>query len=126
VIPIFLLIIVAMFDLGMFVVASNDISNAARKGARVAIVDQSVGIAENAAIQQATALGLTAGDVDVTYKTADLAGTCAPVALDCIAEVTVRYEWRPIAKSVLLLGAIFPNPITVASTTRMPVERIYP
>ncbi len=126
VLPILLLIVVAVFDLGMYVFAANDVANAARKGVRVAIVDQTSGAAADAAIQQATALGLTPGDVSVTFKSPDLSSGCAPVKVNCIAEVTVSYEWEPVAKSVLLLGLIFPGPVTVSTTSRMPVERIYP
>jgi len=127
VLPILLLIVVALFDVGMYVFAANDITNAARKGVRVAIVDQTSGAAANAAIEQATGLGLTTADVSVAFYSAeDLSKQCAPVQVNCIAEVTVSYEWEPIAKSVLLLGLIFPDPITLSTTSRMPVERTYP
>src|SRR6187551_3611775 len=40
VIPVFLLILVALFDLGRAVFAYNTLTNAAREGARIAIVNQ--------------------------------------------------------------------------------------
>jgi Flp pilus assembly protein TadG len=40
VIPVFLFLVVALFDVGRYVVAQNALANAAREGARLAVVNQ--------------------------------------------------------------------------------------
>lgn len=121
--PVMILLIVAVFDLGQLVFAYNNITNAARTGVRVAMVDQTAPNAQNATINQATSLGLTSTNVTVKYLTSDLSADCpSPKTLDCIAEVTVTYRWRSITP---IIGGIV-GPITVTAVTREPIERIYP
>lgn len=121
--PIIILVLVAVFDLGRLVFAYNNITNAARAGARVAIVDQTNPNARDATISQSTSLGLTSANVTVTYRKSDLSGNCAtPFSLDCLAEVTVTYNWRSITP---IIGNIV-GPVTVTSVSRQPIERIYP
>ena len=120
--PILIIVLVVIFDLGRLVFAYNDITNAARNGARVAIVDQTTNKAENRVIDSATSLGLTAADVDVVYLDGDLSGSCAPMALGCVAEITARFSWQAITP---VIGTIV-GPTTVTTVTRMPVERIFP
>lgn len=120
--PILILVLVAVFDLGRLVFAYNDVTNAARTGARVGIVDQTVNKAENAVITQATSLGLTSADVDVVYLDADLSGTCSPLSLGCVVEITASFDWQPITP---IIGSIV-GPTTVTTITRMPVERLFP
>ena len=89
--PILILLLVAIFDVGRLVFAYNDITNAARAGARVAIVNQGSNVAQQATIGQATSLGLTNADVTVTYLQPNLGAACpSPYDLGCVAEVT-RY-----------------------------------
>jgi Flp pilus assembly protein TadG len=121
--PILLLLIVGIFDAGRLVFAYNDITNAVRTGARVAIVDQTAGVARNAVIDQATSLGLTPADITISYLEPDLSGPCpAPYDLGCVAQVEARFSWRAITP---IVGNIL-GPITVSTETRMPIERIYP
>jgi Flp pilus assembly protein TadG len=121
--PILIVLLLAIFDAGRLVFAYNDITNASRVGARVAIVDQSSGLAADATINQATSLGLTSGDVTVSYLEPDLSGTCpAPYALGCVAQVEVSYDWQAITP---VIGNIL-GPVTVTTRTRMPIERVYP
>ena len=94
VLPILLIILLAVFDVGRLVFAYNDITNAARNGARVAIVDQTANKARDTAIQGA-GLGLKNSQVQVTYLTDDLSGTCpSPYELGCVAKVAVSYDWQ--------------------------------
>ena len=51
VLPVLLIILIAVFDVGRLVFAYNDITNAARNGARVAIVDQTANKARDTAIR---------------------------------------------------------------------------
>jgi Flp pilus assembly protein TadG len=121
--PVLILVLVAVFDLGRLVFAYNNITNAARTGARVAIVDQTTPVAQNATINQATSLGLTAANVTVDYRTANLAATCpSPKTLGCVAQVTVTYQWRAITP---IIGGII-GPMNVTAVSRQPIERIFP
>jgi Flp pilus assembly protein TadG len=121
--PVLILMLVAVFDLGRLVFAYNDITNAGRTGIRVAIVDQTANLANSSAINQATSLGLVAANVTVRYRTSDLSATCpTPKTLDCVAEVTVSYQWRAITP---IIGNVV-GPVTVTAVSRMPLERIYP
>jgi Flp pilus assembly protein TadG len=65
IVPVFILLLVGLFDLGRGVFAFNTISNAAREAARVAIVDQDCTTIKNEAIKQAVSLGIAASDVSV-------------------------------------------------------------
>src|SRR6185503_7377339 len=86
--PVLLLIFMGLFDFGRAVFAYNSLSNAAREGARVAIVDQTVTggvpIGATEASNQATGLGLNPADVtqvQVSYLMPDLSGPCATRSL---------------------------------------------
>lgn len=121
--PILIVVLLAIFDLGRLVFAYNDITNAARQGARSAIVDQGGSVARDKVIEQATSLGLTAADISIRYLESDLSATCPePKDLGCVAEVTVTYKWRAITP---IIGNIV-GPVDVTTESRMPIERIYP
>jgi Flp pilus assembly protein TadG len=118
-----MLVLIAVFDMGRLVFAYNDITNAARAGARVAIVDQTPGIAQTATINQATSLGLKPADVAIEYLTADLSAPCpSPKQLGCVTHVEVTFAWSAITP---VIGSIV-GPITVTADSQMPIERIYP
>jgi Flp pilus assembly protein TadG len=121
--PVLIVLLLAIFDVGRLVFAYNDITNAARDGVRVAIVDQTANVARDATISQATSLGLTNSNVTVDYLEPDLSAACpAPYALGCVAEIQVTFDWQAITP---IIGNIL-GPITVTTETRMPIERIYP
>lgn len=118
-----MILLIAVFDVGRLVFAYNDITNAARAGARVAIVDQTAGVAQTATINQATSLGLKPADVTVDYLKSDLTAPCPPpIELGCVAHVKAKFAWRAITP---IIGNIV-GPITVTAESRMPIERIYP
>lgn len=117
-----ILVIVGVFDLGRLVFAYTDITNAARTGVRVAIVDQTNPNAVNATINQATSLGLTSANVTITYRKSDLSACPAPFTLDCLAEMAVTYQWRSITP---IIGNIV-GPVTVRAVSRQQIERIFP
>lgn len=107
--PILLLVIIGLIDFGRVIFAYNAVSNAARTGARVAIVDQNKTVIEQAAL--AETVGLDA--VVIEHQ------ACA--TLDCLYGLTVREAFTPATPIISsLIG-----PITVESTARMPVEREY-
>ena len=121
--PILMILLIAVFDLGRLVFAYNDITNAARSGARVAIVDQTANVAQTATINQATSLGLKPADVTVDYLKADLSGPCpSPKQLGCVAHVKVKFAWqRHHTDHRQHRRADHRH-----AESRMPIERIYP
>lgn len=124
--PVLLLIFMGLFDFGRAVFAYNSLSNAAREGARVAIVDQTVDgsgvpVGATEAASQATGLGLDPTDatqVQVSYLMPDLSGPCPTRSLGCIAEVTVHYEFRPITP---IIGNVIGS-IDLNASTQLPIE----
>jgi Flp pilus assembly protein TadG len=125
VVPLLILIFMGLFDAGRAVFAWNTLSNAAREGARVAIVDQTqvagVYVAATEAANQASGLGLDASDVskvEVRYLEPDLTTLCPARSLGCVAEVTVHYQFRAITP---VIGAVI-GPINLAATTQLPIE----
>ena len=127
VLPVLILIFMGIVDFGRAIYAFNSVSNAAREGARVGIVDQRMtGGAYTAAIEaahQATALGLdptNAAQVQVTFP--DPTGNCPTISVGCPIRVRVQYQFSAITP---IIGRII-GPITVGSTTELPMERIQP
>ena len=122
ILPIFILMLVGIFDFGRAVYAYNTISNASREAVRIGIVDQNVSRLQAEAVKAAVALGAAPGDVDVAFRTPDLLGICAaPIDIGCVVVITVHYQYNaatPIISN--LVGTI-----DMASTTREPVERSY-
>lgn len=106
-IPIFILLLVGLFDIGRAVWNYSTVANAAREGARVAVVNQDPIAIRSAAKQAGTGLGLQ--DADITL------GACA--VQECMFSVTVTFDYTP---STPLIGDLF-NP-TLSSTAVMPVE----
>lgn len=106
VLPLFLLLVIGIFDVGRAVFAYNTVSNAARAAARVAIVNQDAGTVE------ARALELTPG-LENRITVAQV--PCSERACDYV--VTVSYDYQPVTP---LIGQLF-NP-TIASTAIMQVE----
>jgi Flp pilus assembly protein TadG len=126
VLPLILLMFMGIVDLGRAVLAYNTLSNAARDGARVAIVDQTVNAGIEAGAQraadQATTLGVDpAADVDVTYTKPDGA-SCPDHSVGCTATVTVRFEYSAITP---VIGNIV-GTIDLEAATAMTVESTNP
>ncbi len=121
-IPVFLLILFGLFDLGRVVYAYNTISNASRESVRVSIVNQTQADVEGEAIKQAVSLGLTNADVTPVYLD-EHGGVCAtPIAVNCLASVTVVYNFTPVTP---VIGQII-GTLQITSATEMPVERSCP
>lgn len=115
VLPILLLIVMGIFDLGRAIFAINAVSNSAREAARLAIVDQKV----TAVVDEGkrSALGLDPAAINVTFTIPD----CSTVKIGCTAAVTVDYQWSALTP---IIGS-FIGPIPLASTTEMPIERVF-
>ena len=123
ILPIFILVLAGLFDLGRAVYAYNTISNASRESVRVAIVNQTGADIKAEALKQAVSLGLSAADVTITYGDPSGTGTCsAPYGLGCRASVTVQYSYTaatPVISQII-------GPFLMTATTEMRVERTCP
>src|SRR6186997_3699952 len=75
VIPLFLLMLVALFDLGRAVFSYNTLTNAAREGARLAIVNQDLTSIIERAKRQTAIVELDAPNVEVHFYRASEDGT---------------------------------------------------
>jgi Flp pilus assembly protein TadG len=121
-IPIFLLLMFGLFDLGRVVYAYNTISNASRESARVSIVNQTQADVEAEAIKQAVSLGLTDADVTSAYVDANGVVCGTPIAVNCLSSVTIVYNFTPATP---VIGQII-GPLQLTASTEMPVERTCP
>jgi len=140
--PVFVLLLLGIFDLGRAVYAYNTIGDAAREGARVAIVnqietspdcvlDRPIQDLANphwsikaCAIRWGNALDLQDANVTVSYAAPPgITLTCSPtVSVGCIATVTVTYDWHPITP---IIGGLVGD-LAMSSTSQVPVERVFP
>ena len=103
IIPIFVLLLVGIFDLGRAVYAWSTLNNAAREGTRQAIVDQTPAHIRNRAAEHSVALGVDAADVVIEFRNRDDTGGCTELtnadpsddvwASTCIARVRVNYDF---------------------------------
>jgi len=134
VLPLLVVILLGIFDLGRAVYAFNTVSNAAREATRVAIVDQTVATIQAKAAQRAVSLGIDPADVQVAFINADQSNNkapcnvppgpnwIAPVPVGCLAQVTVVFHYDA---AIPLIGNLV-GPITISSTSRLAVERSFP
>ncbi len=131
----FALILVPLFTLLMLLVegalymfAHDTVTNAARTGARVAIVNQSAGATAGCdpadagnwsivgcAVQAASSINLPAAGVTVEYV-----GCADGISVGCKVRVTVSYDYQPITP---LISEI---PIPISASSEMQIERVYP
>jgi len=130
VIPIFLLILIAIFDLGRGVFAYNSITNAAREGARLAIVNQTTASITAKAIANAAIAETDAPNVTVAFKEAgpnadpSTNANCSPMKIDCFAVVSFQTTYRPITPIVSQL--IFSSGVTLTATSIEAIEFVCP
>jgi hypothetical protein len=142
VIPIIVLMIASFVEIGRAVFAYNTVANAARQGARVAIVNQLPDVTDcdesrpiedpyephwsiiGCAILAGKTLGLSAANVTVAYVTPPSTTlSCSPTLhVGCIASVTVTFQYDISTPFV----SRFIGPITMTQTSEMPVERVFP
>jgi Flp pilus assembly protein TadG len=133
VIPIFLVVFLAVFDLGGVVFAYNSITNAAREGARLAVVDQDTTRVTQRAVQQAAIA--RSPTVTVAYYVAasdgtpDTSKTCPVgattyIAVGCLAVVTFTGTYTPITP--VIGNIVFKNGVTFTAKSVLPVEYTCP
>lgn len=116
ILPIFVLVVFGILDMGRAAYTYHTLNNAAREGARVAIVDQTLSTIQDRAASRAVGLGVAATDVTVDYRTAespDTPNSCAgrvgtatgPVS--CTAIVRVEKDFTAATPIVnVIIGVI--------------------
>lgn len=127
VIPLFLLLMVALFDLGRAVFAYNTLTNAAREGVRLAIVNQDEDTIVARAKSQTAIVELDTPAVEVDFwetatdGTADVSAPCGlPAAVGCLAVVTFEATYRPMTP--FISNIIFGSGVTFTATSVLTVE----
>ncbi len=114
ILPLLILLLLGIFDFGRAVYAYNTVNNAAREGARLAIVDQTEGHVQDLAAQRAVSLGIDPDDVTMEFHKVHAPETpCefAPgnprMAISCVAVVRVPYGYTAITPIIgNLVGTI--------------------
>lgn len=130
ILPIALIILLAVFDLGRAVFLYNGLTNAAREGARLAIVNQDTSLVGQRV--QATTFGGSVSNLGgsdlVRYRMSSpngdplLNATCSPITVGCMAVVTPRSNWSliiPIFSSII-------GPINFQARSELPIEFVCP
>lgn len=125
VVPVFVLLLLGITDLGRAVYAYHTLNNAAREGARQAIVDQYEAHIKDVAATQAVGVGATAADVYVDYRapsTPEVENSCdanvgADAVVGCIAVVRVTYDYTAATP---VIGNIV-GTVEMAGESRFPV-----
>jgi len=130
--PVVLLLILGLFDVGRLVFVYNGLTNAAREGARLAIVNQDKSLVAQRV--QETAFGTevsntTTPDDLVSYffdkpnATDPTANPqCTTIVTGCVAVVTARANWTAITP---IIGSII-GPIDLVGRSELPVEFVCP
>lgn len=125
ILPIFILLLVGIFDLGRAVYAFNTINNAAREGGRLAIVDQTIAHIQDRAAQHAASVAVADADVEVDFRdlgSPETEDSCAGVGtsgvVGCLAVVKVPYEFNSVTP---LIGQLV-GTISMVGETRFRVE----
>lgn len=122
--PVLIVILMGVFDLGRVVFAYNSLTNAAREGARLGIVNQSETMIKDRAISQGRLV-----DTDATAVTVFISdATSAPDADDCASavrvgcNVTVRYvsDFDAITP---IIGSLI-GTITLTAQSVEPIEHV--
>lgn len=126
ILPIFVLILVGIFDFGRAIYAYSTINNAAREGGRWAVVDQTATHIQSRAAEQAVSLGVAPGDVQIDYRlptALDTAGSCdSKIGQDdiygCVAVVRVPYAYDAATP---IIGSLV-GTLNLVGEARFPVE----
>jgi len=146
ILPIFILLLMGIFDLGRAVYAGSTIENAAREAVREAIVNQTCADVGTVADAHAVSLGIAwnAGvgtpctdaenEISILFLDAALDGTaCAvPYQVGCYAQVTITYTYTaatPIIGNLvgaIDMQAVSTQPIEYECTTADTIEGTCP
>ena len=128
ILPLLVLMMVGVFDLGRAVYAWSTLNNSAREGARQGIVDQTVAHIQERAAQRAVALGLESGDVVVQFRNAEDTGGCTALTngvtsddafvANCLVRVRLSYAYDAATPGIAsLVGSL-----SLVGESTMPVD----
>ena len=136
VLPLLIVMFMGVFDLGRYVFADNEVTNAAREGVRTGIVNQylpdirgraaaqAIGIAVSTAAPSACdANNVPTDPTGVCVKFVDqgtLNNTCNPITVGCMAIVTVKSTYTPITP---VIGSVF-GTRAIWSTSKQVIESV--
>jgi len=129
--PIFLLIFIALFDVGRAVFTYNSLTNAAREGARLAIVNQDETSVIDRAKKQVAMAELNVPNVTIKFYqvsgdgTPDTSNECPSyIAVNCLAVVSFEATYTPITPIVGNL--MFKDGVTFTAKSILSVEYTCP
>ena len=132
VIPLIMVVLLGLFDLGRGVYAYNTLAQAARQATRTAIVDQTVADVRTAAIDYAPTLGLATTNVDVCFNKSSSTHTKFSSTTDncpqstrvigCLAIVRTTFTYTPMTPVISVLFST----ISLSSTSIQPIEYVCP
>jgi len=133
ILPLIVLFVFGVLDLGRGVFAYNTLANAARQANRTAMVDQDVTRVTAVAVAAAPSLGLGSANVSVCFKLSETTErNCASPTTDncpeatrvigCLAIVTTSLSYVPMTP---VLGTLLGS-IQLSSTSVQPIEYVCP
>ena len=133
--PVFILLVVGLFDIGRAVVAYNTLTNAAREAARLAIVNQDETLIAQRAQDIAVGIGIDTTDPDLVefYRkgpNADVESNDVcdgsteqqELSVGCVAVVKPTTTWQAITP---LIGTLI-GPITMEARSEVGIEFVCP
>ena len=129
-IPVFLLVLVSIFDLGRAVFSYNTLTNAAREGARLAIVNQDAASIIAHAKSESAMVELDEPAVTIAFYqvatdgTPDTSSPCSPVAVGCLAVVQFEATYRPFTP--IVSNVLFAQGVTFRAKAVLSVEYTCP
>ena len=126
--PIIVLLFMALFDMGRAVFVYNGLTNAAREGVRLAVVNQDKDLILQRVESMTFGGAVSNPDVDSLVEfyqqdpDGELGAPCATVTVGCIAVVTPMSDWSlitPVLSSII-------GPITFEARSELPIELVCP
>lgn len=120
ILPLIILIFMGVFDFGRAIFYYNSVAEAARNGARVAIVNQTTADICRVAAERATGLGLLTACATLPTPVGVYVSGCT--SFNC--QITVRVNYRFTAITPIISNIV--GPINLTSTSRGIVERECP
>lgn len=130
VLPVFLLIVMGLADLGRAVYEYNSITNAVREAARLAIVNQDTTKITARAVGQSSMAETGGPSVTVTFResgpNADPSSNpvCNPIAVGCVAIVSFETTFKPLTP--IIGRVIYPSGVTFTATSVETIEFLCP
>jgi len=126
--PIIVLLFMALFDMGRAVFVYNGLTNAAREGVRLAIVNQDKDLILQRVESMTFGGPVSNPDADSLVEFyhqesgGELGDPCATITVGCIAVVTPMSDWSlitPVLSNII-------GPITFEARSELPIELVCP